>query len=147
MKDALHIPNGLSFEQFEAEWGNIFTPNRDIEQLLERLASDVRRYVISNTDPIHWRRIETLTVIQKYFPQAEQQVLSFRVKARKPYPAIYDEACERAGVCPKETLYIDDIHEFVSAWVARGGNGFVYNCDRDPITKLESVLAEHRLLV
>jgi putative hydrolase of the HAD superfamily len=45
-------------------------------------------------------------------------VLSYEVKAMKPQPEIYREALARAGCCPAECFYTDDIAAYVDA--ARG---------------------------
>ncbi len=125
---------------FEYMWGDIFFENPHIMKLMNRIKSDVELYLLSNTNPIHWDYIRSLSVIRSYFPDPQKQVLSFQIGARKPSEKIFQEALKRAKTEPKNILYIDDISEYVEAFKKFGVNGFVYNCQKDSISKLEAEL-------
>ncbi len=131
---------------FKAIWGKIFTENPHATELLGRVKSDAELYLLSNTNPIHWDYIRSLPVIYNYFSDKKRQVLSFQVGARKPSEKIFQEVLKRAKTDPKNILYIDDVSEYVRTFESFGVNGFVYNCQKDPISKLEAELSRFGVL-
>lgn len=146
MKKVLHINGGLTQAEFAMCWGNIFTENTAIHRLCERIPDDIRRYIVSNTEPTHWACARNLPVVRKYFPQTEQHVLSFAVRSLKPEAAIYNEAIARSDTPIKNVLYIDDTPQYVEAFRRLGGNAEVYDCVKDPIGKLEAELSRYGVI-
>lgn len=123
----------LSFGEFCDICGDVFSPdNNGIENVLEALSqNNVPIFVLSNTEEMHWRYIERLPVMQKFFSKPEQQILSFRVGARKPDRKIFEEALKRSRLSPEEIIYVDDILEYVDAFLGMSGQGIHYNCRVD----------------
>ena len=138
--------DGLSFAEFSIAWKNIFTENSAIENVFARIKPDVEKYLLSNTNTLHWEHISHMPIVRKYFSDPNHLTLSFAVRARKPAKEIYTDAIGKAGVEPKEVLYIDDIPEYVETFRSLGGKGIVYNCQTDPIDTLISSLLEHGIL-
>lgn len=108
---------GLPFAGFKRIWNRIFEPNPGMVRLLGRLKKNGYRLIlISNTNRLHYEHVKRrYPFLKKYF---HHHVLSYRVKARKPKPAIYEHALSisRAGCC--EIFYTDDRSEMTAAAAA-----------------------------
>jgi len=136
----------ISQADFEDIWGNIFSENAEIEHVLKKIPAHINMFILSNTNKVHWKWIERLPTVSRFFGNTEQQILSFRVGKRKPAPEIYQEGIVRTGVPVDKIVYVDDVSEFVETFVTMGGHGIVYNSENDPLKKLESGLREFRIL-
>ena len=106
-------------DEFARLWGDVFWPNQPTIDLYEQLRGRCRFALLSNTNALHWDYIEPA------LPQGlfEEMVLSFRVGACKPEPAIYEDACRRVADWPKPWLYVDDIARYAEAADAFGMTG------------------------
>jgi len=103
----------LSYDQFCEIWSSIFLPDPLIpESLLAGLGRRYRLLLLSNTNAIHYTMLERTYPLLRHF---HDTVLSYRVRAMKPAPAIYREAIARAGCRPEECFYTDDIADYVDA--------------------------------
>jgi putative hydrolase of the HAD superfamily len=95
---------------------NIFTPNKTLIPVLDRLKSaGLRLVLLSNTNIAH------ISFVRQRFdvlPRFDQLVLSYEVGAMKPDPSIYEAALNAIACEPAECLYTDDIVENVER--ARG---------------------------
>jgi HAD superfamily hydrolase (TIGR01509 family) len=133
---------GLSYDAFKEAWRDIFSENSAIIEVLESFKPSLRKLVLSNTNQLHWERMRGFPVTRRFFPREEEQVLSFRVRSRKPEKEIFEKALRRAGVAAEHVLYIDDIAEYVRVFVEEfGGHGIVYDCTKDSIEDLKERLA------
>ncbi|MCL6543953.1 MAG: HAD family phosphatase [Bryobacteraceae bacterium] len=104
--EMLHL-NGLSFPQFREVWSSIFLPETLLpDEMLGGLHQGHRLLLLSNTDAIHYAWVAEKYPILRHFDGA---VLSFEVGSRKPEPAIYQAAIERAGCAPGEIFFTDDL--------------------------------------
>ena len=107
----------MDYQEFTRLWTSIFTPEPEVERMVERLASHLPVYLLSNTDPIHFdyirRRIPVLDRLAGW-------VLSYEVGSLKPDPAIFRKALERAGTPAHATVYVDDMPRYVEAARALG---------------------------
>ncbi len=102
----------IDYAGFCEIWTSIFTDPLVPESLLEGLASRYRLVMLSNTNAIHFEMVQAhYGSLLRHF---HDLVLSYRVKAMKPDPAIYQAAIERAGCRPEECFYTDDIAEYVA---------------------------------
>lgn len=107
----LRLP--LSYEEFRDAWNRVLDPELILsEALFVRLARRCRLALLSNTDPIHVACLEESFALGRHFPV---RIYSCRVGASKPSPRIYLAALQALSVSPEETLYIDDVQEFVLA--------------------------------
>ena len=100
-----------------------------------RLAkSNFPRGVLSNTNPMHWKYVETaFPRIWNYFPA--HKIASFEVKTVKPLPEIYEIALAEArkelpDLQPNEVLFVDDLEANVVA-AAEFGFQTIHYVDHD----------------
>jgi putative hydrolase of the HAD superfamily len=104
---------GLSvgYDDFCRLWMSIFPPGTLLpEELMEALARRYRLVLLSNTNALHFDRIETNYPILRHF---HERVLSYKVGAMKPSPIIYEAALAAAGASPEECFFTDDIPAYV----------------------------------
>lgn len=134
---------GLTSKTFQEIWGDIFSPNPGIDEVLESVNKKMKILLLSNTNEMHWRYIARLPAIKKYFSNPEQLILSFKVGVRKPDQKIFLEGIKRSGYQPNEILYVDDIAEYVDAFRKLGGNGIVYDCRVDTPEKLQNEMKKY----
>jgi glucose-1-phosphatase len=118
--EKFHLSFG--FREFCESWNRVLDPVTLLpEELFERLATNCRLALLSNTDPIHVAHIEATFGFVRLFPV---RVYSCRVGASKPGPVIYHHALRELLALPEETLCIDDLRENVDAAVQLGMTGF-----------------------
>ncbi|MBI4342253.1 MAG: HAD family phosphatase [Candidatus Omnitrophica bacterium] len=106
-----------TYEQFTRAWNNIFTENRDVIWIMERLRKRHRLIALTNTNALHIEHIKRSFPVLAFF---EDWVASCDVGLRKPDPQIYALVLQRAGVRPADAVYIDDRPELVEAGKAAG---------------------------
>ncbi len=114
-------------------WGNIFGPNPAIDPVIDALiAQKTPIGVLSNTNNIHWPFIADLPVMQKLKEYGAPFTLSYREHAFKPDRKLYEAALAALGTEASETLYLDDIQEYVEAARIIGMKAELYDCTKDP---------------
>lgn len=113
----------FSYDFFEKTWQEMFTPIREMIDLLPELKKRYRLVVLSNTDALHIEYIEKEYGFLHHF---DSQVFSYEVGLLKPDPAIYRIALERSDTAPHEAVYINDKLENVQAAIALGMEGIQY---------------------
>jgi putative hydrolase of the HAD superfamily len=103
----------VDYDQFCQIWSSIFLPDPLIpESLLEGLSKRYRLMLLSNTNAIHFGMLEQSYPLLRHF---HDLVLSYRVRAMKPSPAIFRAAIARAECLPDQCFFTDDIAEYVAA--------------------------------
>ncbi|MBI5096154.1 MAG: HAD family phosphatase [Nitrospirae bacterium] len=96
----------ISFLQFKRIWTEIFTENKGVSDLIERLKKDFPLFLLSNTNELHFNYIkERFPLVHKF----DRWVLSYETGLSKPDPEIYRLALSQAGVKAEEAIFIDDI--------------------------------------
>jgi len=115
----------------------IFTLIEPMPAILDALkASGHRLVLMSNTSVTHFEFIiDRFDVLSRF----DECVLSYKVGAVKPQPAIFRAAIKAIGCAPGECFYTDDIPEYVTAARTYGFQADVFT---DPPTLLEQ-LARH----
>jgi putative hydrolase of the HAD superfamily len=115
-----------SDDEIARAWCDIFLPNRAIEEVIVREKRRGTRLVLaSNTNELHYQWFSR--VFDRVLGLFDEQVLSFRIGARKPALPFF-EACIRAsGRAAHEIIYIDDRPDYVAAGRALGMQAFVYD--------------------
>ncbi len=117
-----HITNRLAislpFEEFCAVCNRALHPETILDNsLFADLRARCRLALLSNTDPLHADYMDAHFTFGRYFAA---RIYSCRIGASKPSPAIYQAALAALDLPAHETLYIDDIAEFVEAARALG---------------------------
>ena len=98
------------FDALLAANNDIFWLNTSIVPLLARLtAAGHRLGLLSNTSAAHWECISGGRYGGLLPTLFEPLVLSYKVGAMKPDPAIFHAAAKAAGVAPRDIFYVDDI--------------------------------------
>ncbi len=93
-------------------------------QLLERLKSQYRTFVLSNTNQIHVNAFNTMVAAVTGQPSLdhlfEKVYFSHHLRMRKPEAQIYRHVLEEQGLAPSETLFLDDRADNLAAAEAEG---------------------------
>lgn len=127
-------------------WGDIFSPNPAIMPVVNALISQGTPIgVISNTNSIHWPFIMDLPVMRALQEYRAPFTLSYEVRASKPDKVMYETALKRLRSSPEDTLYIDDIPEYVEAARALGMRAEVYDCTENPAL-ISEIMMRHGVL-
>ncbi|NLC56027.1 MAG: HAD family phosphatase [Armatimonadetes bacterium] len=107
----------LDFATFCRVWSDIFREDAATVALV-RQARVERRYLLSNTDPIHWEWIRQRhpRVLEPF----DALFASHECGLEKPDPAIYRRVLAASGLPPAAHLYVDDLPEYVAAARAVG---------------------------
>ncbi|MBI3009884.1 MAG: hypothetical protein HYY57_02745 [Candidatus Omnitrophica bacterium] len=75
-----------SYDQFVRFWNDIFTENRPVSRLLQKLRSRMRLFALSNTNVLHLDHIKNRILSPSLF---HEWIASCDVGLRKPDPRIY----------------------------------------------------------
>ena len=103
----------VTYDQFCEIWSSIFLPDPLIpESMLEGLRRNYRLLLLSNTNAIHFEMIRATYPLLRHF---HDYVLSYKVRAMKPSPAIYQAAIAKACCLPEECFLTDDNPAYVEA--------------------------------
>ncbi|HLK56957.1 MAG TPA: HAD-IA family hydrolase [Chthonomonadaceae bacterium] len=129
----------LSYADFSREYSDIFQEDPATVEILRR-ARVRHKFLLSNTDAIHWDWI-----LGNYAPHLdffERLLTSHELQALKPDATIYRKVEALTGLPPAAHLLIDDLTANVEGARACGWDGIVHT---DAAT-LEAQLRERNLL-
>ena len=116
----------LKFNEFRDAWNRSLDPQPiQSEDLFAALARTKKLALLSNTDPIHVAHLEATYEFFQFFP-APARIYSCSVKASKPSPVIFQAALKALKSKAPETVFIDDISEYVEAARSLGLQGIHY---------------------
>ncbi|MBI2550701.1 HAD family phosphatase [Candidatus Woesearchaeota archaeon] len=104
---------GLSFDEFEMIYSDLFSAKKDTLKLVRALSKKYAIAMLSNTNEIHYNY--WLKVLGKDVNLFKELVLSFQAGLRKPDPKIFLEAARRLEVKPGQCVFIDDVEAYVEA--------------------------------
>lgn len=122
------LPIEVTDQQIDSAWTAMLIDFPAIRvQLLQNLAQEFDLYLFSNTNAIHVEKyfdifrqehgFEVTTLFKKVFHSNE-------VGYRKPSAESFQEIIRLSGVCPEETLFIDDSMHNVEGAMACGLKGY-----------------------
>ena len=134
LKAKLSLP--WTYERFVEAWNGIFSENRDVTWILQRLHARHRLMALSNTNELHLAHIKRTVPSLGMF---ESWIASCEVGVRKPDPKIYFHALERAQVLPRQAIYIDDRPELVDAGRSIGLTAIRFQNSRQLDQDLQSI--------
>ena len=85
-----------------------------IPMITQLVAANHRLGILSNTCEAHWEYCHDgrFGILRHAF---DVHVLSYRVRAMKPDPKIYEAAVTEAAVLPREVFFVDDLPDNVAA--------------------------------
>ena len=75
-----------------------------------------------------------------FLPLTDGQLISYEVQELKPEPAIYRSLCERFGILPEESVFIDDVPANVEAAEKLGFSGIVFTDHAAASAQLEAII-------
>ena len=117
------FPLNASYDEFAGLWNDIFTENREVSVLMEKVREKRPVYLLSNVNELHWEFcLEKFDVLGRM----DGWVLSYEVKSKKPKAPIYLAALEKAGAGPGESIFIDDMAENTAAAEEMGIKGITF---------------------
>jgi putative hydrolase of the HAD superfamily len=114
---------------FLSAWEDIFTENEPMVAIVRQLHGRLPLYLLSNTSDIH---VDFIFRRFPFFNLFDDAVYSYRVRASKPEPEIYEIARRQFQVTPSETLFIDDLPANIEAARAAGFQVHHYHHDQHP---------------
>ena len=123
----------LFSDDFIDVWNSLLSANEAIVPLVERLKSDHRLVLGSNTDAIHFPYAFEKFPILKSF---EQYFLSYEMGLFKPDPAFFHHILQTLDIPAAECIFIDDRAENVEAALSVGITTFHF----DSVGQLEEDL-------
>lgn len=103
----------IDFVTFSEFWNDIFWENRGIRPLLQKLSRRYPLYLISNTNALHFNHVTRQ--FPHIFRHFKKTFPSHRMGHRKPDPRIFWKVLKAIRLRPEETLFIDDMPDFVEA--------------------------------
>lgn len=112
--------NELSDNTIDTAWSCMLVnfPQERID-LLKKLKSQYRTFLLSNTNAIHERYftnlLKTQTDVENLSELFEKVYYSHELKSRKPTPEAFQKMIKDAQINPEETLFIDDLEENIKA--------------------------------
>jgi putative hydrolase of the HAD superfamily len=111
----------LKFDEFCEAWNRTLDPTPlHTDDLFAALkAKKIKLGLLSNTDPIHVARLESTYSFFDYFPESAR-IYSCSVRASKPSPVIFQAALKALKTSAAQTVFVDDILEYVQAARALG---------------------------
>ncbi len=118
-----HFPKKIDFATFAKLWNDIFTENHEMDVLLRKLKKHYPLYLISNTNDLHFEYVTTQFPISKHFTKCFP---SHVVGHRKPDKAMFEHVLQEIKLKPEETVFIDDIREFVDSAKRLGIHGIQF---------------------
>jgi len=119
----------LTFDEFRDAWNRTLDPQPlQSDDLFKTLSKNKRLALLSNTDPIHVAHLESNFSFFQFFPAASR-IYSCAVRASKPSPVIFQAALKAIKTQAAETVFVDDILEYVQAARSLGLHAIQY---RDP---------------
>lgn len=118
----------------EAHWLDMFEFQSDMFALAARLRQRYRVYLLSNIGDLHWRHLNERFAIAQI---ADDVLPSFQAGVMKPHAAIYEQAEQRFGLTPSQTVFIDDRFDNIVAVRRRGWHGIVHRSAGATVAELQ----------
>lgn len=113
----------INFETFAEMWNDIFTENDGMLDLVQSLSRRYPLYLISNTNELHFEFIKAKFPVLRHF---KRHFPSHEVGHRKPDQAIFSHALRESKLKAEESVFIDDVEEFVEASRGVGIHGILF---------------------
>jgi len=130
---------GMPYAEFCEAWSDMFWEDAEVIALV-RAAPVAQRYLLSNTNIIHWDWIKQrhASVLEGF----DRIIVSHECGWEKPDAAIFEHVATLSGRPPEAHLFIDDIPAYVEG-ARRAGWDAILHTDA---TALRVALAERGLV-
>ena len=135
-KVSVHFPDKINFATFARLWNDIFTENHEMEKLLKKLKKQYPLYLISNTNDLHFEYVRNHFGIVHHFAQCFP---SHVVGHRKPDRAMFEHVLQEIKLRPEETIFVDDVAEFVESARGLGIHGIQFTSQPELETELRKL--------
>jgi FMN phosphatase YigB (HAD superfamily) len=123
----------LPYGAFCIAWSDMFWEDEAVIRMIAE-APVRKRYLLSNTNDIHWRFIrDRFAHVLAHF---DTLLTSHELGIEKPDPAVYEWVIRDSGLPPESHLFIDDIPENVEAARRAGMAGIVHTDSQSLWTEL-----------
>jgi putative hydrolase of the HAD superfamily len=116
--------DGLSQNDFEKQWTEIFWKNEELVNLIRALPNSVSLHMLSNTNTLHIKYARV--AFPEVFKPFQSVTLSYEIGTAKPDPEIFRKVLESAKVNAEECLYFDDIRKYVACARRLGIHAYQY---------------------
>jgi epoxide hydrolase-like predicted phosphatase len=113
------------------------TPNAELTAYFASLRPAYRTGIISNSFVGAREREQERYGFERL---TDEIVYSHEVGISKPDPRIYELACERLGVRPREMIFLDDVEPNVEAARDLGAHGILFTSTAQAIADIEARL-------
>ncbi|MFT7644858.1 MAG: FMN phosphatase YigB (HAD superfamily) [Candidatus Paceibacteria bacterium] len=149
LKKDFGLHPSCDFATFEGLWGDIFTPApKVVLEVLQQLKPGIVTAIASNTEAMHWPYIEKLDTVQFIINRPNGSVYkSYEIGYEKPDERFFTFILDSLGVKPEETLFLDDVDEYVDVFRNMGGGGETFDLRTDNPEVLRSILGNRGALV
>lgn len=124
-----HIANGSNWpdEHIIDAWNTLLLDiPADRIELLQELNKNYRLFLLSNTSPIHIRKVNQILFetagISDLNELFEKVYYSYELGCMKPDAIIYEKVLEDASILPEESLFLDDNADNIAGALAAGIN-------------------------
>jgi len=126
----------VTYAEFFPMYGDIFTEIPATGELLRRLCTRYPLYLLSDTNEIHFGYVKQTVKLLRVFAEC---IVSYKVGAMKPDPAIYREALRRSGLPAEACVFVDDRQENVEGARRVGMHAFRFTSAEQCAADLESL--------
>ncbi|MBD3378235.1 HAD-IA family hydrolase [candidate division KSB1 bacterium] len=118
------VEKEFTYADFVKAYTDLFELNEPVMELAKSLKKNAFISIISNTDPLHYKRIDDDYGLSNWF---ENPILSYEHRVVKPSKEIYSAAIDAFGIDASDALFVDDLAENVQAAQEFGMEGIVYD--------------------
>src|SRR5690606_35271053 len=120
------------YEWINNVWNTLLmTIPRERITLLKKLRKDYKLYLLSDTNPIHFKVVEE--IFKKDHPEDtflglfDEVFLSHEIGLRKPENKIYEKVLQEIGAEPHQCIFFDDLQENLNAAKEVGLHTYLIN--------------------
>jgi HAD superfamily hydrolase (TIGR01549 family) len=133
-----HLNNASDYD-FLNSWVSDYRPIKEMHEFVKRIVGSYRIGLLSNI----YKGMLPLMLDKGILPKVPYDEIIFTcdVALKKPDPAIYRLAEERAGVNANEILFIDDREDYIEGARKLGWNTYLFNNKK--ITQSVKELEKH----
>lgn len=108
VRELLELDHRLTDAEFDAAFADVFTPNREVIDLWDRLKMrGIGLVAVSNIEALRAHQLEKMRVLEVF----DHLVFSFKEGIMKPSEDLMIRALERSNRVPEESVFVDDVAE------------------------------------